>query len=278
MSVAVLPFTSSQDNPDALEAGLGFSESLVTSLEGLSSVTVLSRPDFSDYLADATDRMKSAAALGVAAVIAGEATVTPSRREFAVRVQQPDGRVLLKRTYGGAAADVSSLERRAVGDIVAALNVRLTAADRERLQRAPACGDEAYADHVEGRALLDRKDIPGNLAKAEQAFSRAIAKDPRCVPALIAMADALWSAFNDQGPDQALVDRARQALDSAVALDPDSPSIKRAYAVIYLGTGKPEQADRVILDVIERRPFDDEPHRMRAEILGRQGRTEEAQE
>ncbi len=61
-----------------------------------------------------------------------------------------------------------------------------------------------------------------------------------------------------------------------MALDPDSPSIKRAYAVIYLGTGKPEQADRVILDVIERRPFDDEPHRMRAEILGRQGRTEEA--
>ncbi len=62
----------------------------------------------------------------------------------------------------------------------------LTAADRERLRRVPACGDEAYADHVEGRALLDRKDIPGNLAKAEQAFSRAIAKDPRCVPALIA--------------------------------------------------------------------------------------------
>ena len=276
VSVAVLPFTSSQDHPDALAAGLGFSESLVSALEGLSAVTVLSKPDFSDYLADAADRVKGAGDLGVSAVIAGEATVTPSSREFAVRVQQPDGRVLLNRTYGGAPADVSSLERKAVGDIVAALNVSLTAADRERLRRVPACSDEAYADHVEGRALLDRKDIPGNLAKAEQAFSRAIAQDARCVPALIAMADALWSAFTDEGPDQALVDRARQALDSAVALDPDSPSIKRAYAVIYLRTGKREQADRVILDVIERRPFDDEPHRMRAEILDRQGRTEEA--
>jgi serine/threonine-protein kinase len=73
-----------------------------------------------------------------------------------------------------------------------------------------------------------------------------------------------------------LVDRARQALDSAVAIEPDSPSTKRAYAVIYLGTGKPEQADRAILDVIERRPYDDEPHRIRAEILGKMGRTEEA--
>ncbi len=36
VSVAVLPFTSSQDHPDAIKAGLGFSESLVTALEGLS--------------------------------------------------------------------------------------------------------------------------------------------------------------------------------------------------------------------------------------------------
>lgn len=276
VSVAVLPFTSSQDNPDALKAGLGFSESLVTALEGLSSVTVLSRPDFADYLANSPDRMKGAGELGVTAVVAGEVVATDAQREFTIRVQQPDGRVLLKRLYEGTAADVASLERRAVGDIVAALNMSLTAADRERLRRVPACRADAYTDYVDGRSLLNRKDIPGNRAKAEQAFTRAVGKDPDCVPGLLGLADALWAAFTDEGPDQTLVDRARRALDSAVALDPDSPSIKRAYAIIYLGTGKPEQADRAILDVIERRPFDDEPHRLRAEILGRQGRTEEA--
>jgi serine/threonine-protein kinase len=152
----------------------------------------------------------------------------------------------------------------------------LTAADRERLRRVPACRDDAYADYVDGRALLNRKDIPGNRAKAEQAFGRAVGKDRDCVPGLLGLADSLWSAFTDEGPDPALVDRARESLDAAVAVDPDSPSTKRAYAVIYLGTGRPDQADRAILDVIERRPFDDEPHRLRSEILGRQGRTEEA--
>jgi serine/threonine-protein kinase len=276
VSVAVLPFAASQDHPDALKAGLGFSESLVTALEGLSSVTVLSRPDFADYLAGSPDRVKGAGELGVTAVVAGEVVAAGSRRNFAIRVQQPDGSVLLKRTYGAEAVEVSALERRAVGDIVAALNVSLTAADRERLRRVPACRADAYTDYVDGRSLLDRKDIPGNRAKAEQAFTRAVAKDPACVPGLLGLADTLWATFTDEGPDQTLIDRARQALDSAVALDPDSPSIKRAYAVIYLGTGKPDQADRAILDVIERRPFDDEPHRLRAEILGRQGRTEEA--
>jgi tetratricopeptide (TPR) repeat protein/TolB-like protein len=276
VSVAVLPFTSAQGDPDALKAGLGFSEAIVAALEGLSSVTVLSRPDFSDYLAGAPDRVKSAGALGIDAVVAGSVLIAGSRREFAVRVQAPDGTGLLTRTYKGAPAGVSALEARAVTDIVAAINVRLTAADRERLRHVPACRDTAYAEYVEGRGLLDRKDVPGNVAKAEQAFSRAAATDPRCVPALLGLADALWSAFTDQGPDPALVDRARQALDSAVAIDPDSPSTKRAYAVIYLGTGKPEQADRAILDVIERRPYDDEPHRIRAEILGKMGRSEEA--
>ena len=274
--VAVLPFASGQDSPDAIKAGLGFSESLVTALEGLSAVTVLSRPDAADYLASSPDRVKAAGELGASAVVAGDAAVTSSRRTFAVRVLQPDGRLLLKRTYEGAAMDVSSLERKAVADIVAALNVSLSAADRERLRRVPACRADAYADYVDGRSLLNRKDVPGNRTKAEAAFTRAVGKDPACVPGLLGLADALWAAFTDEGPDQTLVDRARQALDSAVALDPDSPSIKRAYAIIYLGTGKPEQADKAILDVIEHRPFDDEPHRLRAEILGRQGRTEEA--
>jgi len=276
VSVAVLPFTSRQNDAEALKAGLGFSESLVSALEGLSSVTVLSRPDYSDYLADAPDRVKSAGALGIDAVVAGDVLVAGSRREFAVRVEQPDGTVLLKRTYRGGPADVAVLQRKAVTDVVAAINVRLTAADRERLRRVPACRDDAYADYVDGRALLNRKDIPGNRAKAEQAFGRAVGKDRDCVPGLLGLADSLWSAFTDEGPDPALVDRARESLDAAAAVDPDSPSTKRAYAVIYLGTGRPEQADRAILDVIERRPFDDEPHRLRAEILGRQGRTEEA--
>jgi tetratricopeptide (TPR) repeat protein len=184
--------------------------------------------------------------------------------------------VLWTRTYEDEASAVSELERKAAADIVTALSVNLTAADRERLHRVPDCREDAYSDYIDGRALLNRKDIPGNRARAEQSFSRAAARDPRCVPALLGLADALWSGFTDEGPDQDLVDRARQALDSAVAIDPDSPSTKRAYAVIYLGTGKPEQADRAILDVIERRPYDDEPHRIRAEILGKMGRTEEA--
>ena len=276
VSVAVLPFTSSQNNPEALKAGLGFSESLVTALEGLSSVTVLSRPDFSNYVARSADLVKGAGALGVNAVVAGDVIVTDSRREFAIRVQQPDGRVLLKRRYEGPAAEVASLERRAVGDIVAALNVGLTAADHERLRRVPACRDDAYADFVEGRGLLDRKDIAGNMAKAEQAFSRAVTRDPRCAPAFLGLADARWAAYQDQGANAGLVERAREALDAAAALDSDSLSIKRAYAVLYLGTRRAEQAEQAILGVIEHRPFDDEAHRLRAEILGLQGRTEEA--
>jgi serine/threonine-protein kinase len=276
VSVAVLPFTSSQDHPDAIKAGRGFSESLVSALEGLSAVTVLSKPDFSDYLADAADRVKGAGELGVAAVVTGEVSAVDSRREFAVRVEQPGGRILLRKTYEGRTADLPSLERRAVGDIVAALNVSLTAADRERLRRVPACRADAYAECVEGRLLLERKDIPGNMARAEQAFARAVQKDPRCAPGFLGLADARWAAYQDQGPDATLVERAREALDAAAAIDPDSLSVKRAYALLYLGTRRPEQAERVILDLIEHRPFDDEPHRIRAEILGLQGRTEEA--
>ena len=276
VSVAVLPFTSEQAEPDVLKAGLGFSESLVAALEGLSSVTVLGRPDFADYLAAASDRVKTAGELGVSIVVTGRVAIKAPLRQFAIQVQQPDGRMLFTRTYEGRESEVSTLERRAAGDMVSALNVTLTAADRDRLRRVPSCQDAAYLDYVEGRQILDREDLAGNATRAETAFARAATKDPRCAPAFMGLADALWAASEGTARDSASVERIRQALDAAAALDPDSPSVKRAYARVYLGTGKLDQAEKVILDVIEHRPFDDEPHRMLSLTLTRQGRIEEA--
>ena len=154
--------------------------------------------------------------------------------------------------------------------------MRLTAADRERLRRVPACRDDAYGDFVEGRGLLDRKDIPGNMAKAEQAFSRAVARDPRCAPAFLGLAERGGPRTRTRARTRrSSIARARRSTPPRRST-PTASSIKRAYAVLYLGTRRAEQAEQAILDVIERRPFDDEAHRLRAEILGLQGRTEEA--
>ena len=276
VSVAVLPFTSEQAEPDVLKAGLGFSESLAAALEGLSSVTVLGRPEYDDSFAAASDRVKPAGEFGASLIVTGQVTMTGSRRQFAVRVRQANGSQVFARTYAGGASDISTLERRAASDVVSALNVTLTAADRARLGRVPACQEAAYLDYVEGREILNREDLAGNAARAEAAFARAAAKDPKCAPAFIGLADALWAASEGSARDSAAVERIRQALDAAAALNPDSPSIKRSYARLYLSTGRLDQAEDVIRDVIERRPFDDGPHRMLSMILTRQGRAEEA--
>ena len=57
-----------------------------------------------------------------------------------------------------------------------------TPADRDRLLRVPACLPDAFREYAAGRALLAREDVSGNAGKAEDAFLRAAAKDPRCAP------------------------------------------------------------------------------------------------
>ena len=275
VSVAVFPFTAATNEPAAVLAGVGFSESLADALEGLSSIAVLSRPDFISHLAAAPDRLKGAGEVGVSMVVSGEVKPRGATLQFAIRVQQPEGKVVFSRSYEGSESEFSGLQKRAATDVVSALNISLTAGDRERLRRVPACRADAYGDIATGRALLDREDVPGNPAKAEHAFSQAVRKDSRCAPGFLGLADARLAQYRSS-TDPALVEPARQAIDAAAALDPYSPSINRSYATLYLSTGKLDQAEKSVRLVIDRRPLDDEPHRMLSTILSRQGRTEEA--
>ncbi|MCX6550881.1 MAG: protein kinase, partial [Acidobacteria bacterium] len=152
--VAVLPFTDASGNATPDPAAVGFSESVLTALEGLSSVTVLSKADAATHISGSTDVRKSARELGVTMIVTGQAQVIGDRLRFLIGVEQPDGRLVSARTYVGTSAELSTLQARAVQQVVAALNVSLTPADRERLTRVPACRVDAYADYSTGRALL----------------------------------------------------------------------------------------------------------------------------
>ena len=221
--VAVLPFVDTRGAVSASPDAVGFAEALGNALEGLSSVAVLSRPDATEHLHASHDIRKAVAELGVTMVVSGRASSEAARLQFDVDVQRPDGRRVFARTYKGEASAVAALERQAVADIIAAMGIPLTPADRERLRRVPACMPAAYRDYAAGRALLARPDSAGNAAKAEEAFARAAATDPRCAPAFAGLAEARWAEFRDS-KNPALVEPASTAIETACALDPASPA------------------------------------------------------
>ena len=272
--VAVIPPPAGSDGPATAAAGVGFSESLMAALEGLSAVTLLPKPDTAAYFAPSGDARKSARELGVTMIVRPGVARSGNEFQFAVKVERADGQVVLARTYPGTGADISSVQARAVNDVVSALQIVLTPADHARLRRASSCRTDAYSDYASGRALLDREDVAGNAGKSESAFRRAIGTDPMCAPAFAGLADACWAQYRET-KDPTWVQKAQAAIQEALRLDPESPAINKSLAAIYQATGRSKLAEERIREVIAKRPNDDEAHRILSEILDDQGRTEE---
>ena len=194
---------------------------------------------------------------------------------FLVKVERGDGKVVSTREYTANPGSVALRQAQAVKDMVSVLGVALTPEDHARLQRVPACRVDAYPDYVAGRALLEREDLVGNPQKAEDAFLRAVTLDPSCAVGFAGLADARWARYRDSN-DPALAEMASRAIESALRLDDHNPSIQMSVARIYLGRGKPDQAEQIVRQVIAARPKDDAPHRVLGDVLDYQGRTEEA--
>ena len=147
--VAVLPFAASAQDPAAKAAAAAISEVFTSALEGLSSLTLVPKRDTQRYLQASADARKGARALG-AATVSGTVSRAGAVLEFSIRVEQSNGKALTRKSYQGRAAAMASLEAQAVDDVVSALNVTLTSADRERLQRVPACRPDAMAAYCLG--------------------------------------------------------------------------------------------------------------------------------
>jgi tetratricopeptide (TPR) repeat protein/tRNA A-37 threonylcarbamoyl transferase component Bud32/TolB-like protein len=275
-SVAVLPFAGDGGDAAAAPEATGYTEAVIAALEGLSAVSVASsRPDEARYVETSGDLRKRAVSLGVTLIVSGSVTRRGGDRHVGIKVERPHGSVVLSKSYQGTAEGAAALQARAVQDIVSALNVSTTPADRERLRKVPACRPDTYVSLAAGRAALDHPEVDGRLQSAETVFADAAAKDHACALAHAGLADVRVALYG-RTRDAAWMAAAERPILEARRLDPDSPAIKTSLAFYYIRKGLKDQAESVMRDVIGRRPFDDTTHRVLADILEAQGRIEEA--
>jgi tetratricopeptide (TPR) repeat protein len=95
----------------------------------------------------------------------------------------------------------------------------------------------AYPLYQQGRALLDRRDKPGNVDAAIGLLTRAVASDPKFALAHADLADALWEKYR-QTPTPAIRDRAMDEAGRAMELDGELAPVFLIEGRIHEGTGK----------------------------------------
>ena len=273
--IAVMPFDNRTGDATRDYLAAGIAETLMTRLAALGAVTVVSAPSLREGRTLAADVRAAAKELGADLVLTGGVGQSGAHVHIDARLTRPDGTVVWGDTRESPGADFFAPCGALIETLAEALGLDATAGAGGRQRVTPPASAEAFVEYSRGREWLERQDEPRSTALAVAAFERAVQLDPSFARARAALGDALWQQFASTN-DTATATRAREAVESAVSIDPDDPAVRLSLASVYRATGKAGLAALELRRAVELEPANDTAHRLLAQTLASLGRDAEA--
>ena len=180
-TLAVLPFIALGRGKDDAYLGAGLADALITRLGSTGRVVV--RPTSAVLKYAGHDPREAGRELQVDAVLEGKIQRHRSRLRVTVQLVPLSGPTpAWAETFDEEATNVFAVQDRIAEQVARALDLRLGAAERERLTRRHTADASAYQSYLKGRYFWSR--FTGEwLEKALAFFREAVEKDPGfCLP------------------------------------------------------------------------------------------------
>ena len=236
-SIAVLPFENlSEDKANAYFAD-GIQDEILTRLSKIADLKVISRTSTQHYKSAPENLPEIARLLGVAHILEG--SVQKSGDSVRVNVQlikAANDSHLWADTFDRKMTDIFSVESEVAKSIADQLRAKLTGQEEQLIAAKPTDNPEAYDAYLRGLAYtLKTGNTPANAVAAQKYLKEAVRLDPK-----FALAWALLSSTESRGyitqalqPTVALRDEARQAAETALALQPNLGEAVLAKGMYY---------------------------------------------
>src|SRR5213596_2412035 len=232
-SIAVLPFENlSEDKANAYFAD-GIQAEILTRLSRIADLKVISRTSTQQYQSKPANLDEIAKQLGVANVVEG--SVQKAADQVRVNVQLVNvqtGSQLWAETYDRKLTDIFSVESEIAIRIAASLQAKLTGREEQALAAKPTNNPEAYDAYLHGLVFEARSNYSSDaLFKAIDFYALAVRLDPNFALAWARLSGAHALLYFNRG-DTTVARRnaAREALENAQRLQPDSPE-----TLLFLG-------------------------------------------
>ena len=281
-SLAVLPFISLGGSPENSYFADGMTDDIITELSKLSGILIIARNSSWTYKGKSVKVQQVAKDLGVRYVLEGSV-----RREgdtVRINAQLVDalaGQHLWAERYDGSIRDVFALQDKVIGQIVAALAVKLTHDEQARVELAETRSPQAYDAVLRGWAHY-RQGSEDETNKSIALFEQAIALDPGYARAHAALAAASWRIVQSfwesttEGGYQRAFDRMQAAL--AKAMRQPNALAHAVSAEVLSKQGRYEDALTEIGHAMALAPNDPDNYLSKARILNATGQAAQAEE
>ncbi len=278
-TLAVLPFKPllAATRDEALE--LGMTDTLIARLSSIEEVTVRPLSSVRRYGGLEQDALAAGRELQVASVLDGSIQRMENRLRVTVRLLNvADGRQLWTARFDEPQGDVFAVQDSIASRVISALAVRLTDADRRRVERFRSGDPEAYHLYVMARGLWSTRKVE-STERAIGYLERAIERDPdfALLHAGLAECYTIKAVFGTE-PPRPWFARAKRAVERALALDPELPEARitrahiRAHYDLDWAGAEQEYAEVIAVD-----PDNANAHYRLALLRGFSGRLNEGQ-
>jgi TolB-like protein/Flp pilus assembly protein TadD len=229
-SVAVLPFVnmSGDAKDDYLSDGL--SEELLAALGRDPALRIVARTSSFAFKGRSVSVQQIAAQLGVAQLVEGSVRRSGDQLRIVVQlVNGASGFRVWSRDYPLRLRDLFEVQATVANDVVAQL---FPGAGRPHAARRVTTRDlDAYDAFLRARSFQAKPPLRENLEQAAKFFQQAAEIDPNYAVAWARLGTVLLrirtSGFDDSAAN---LQRAHQAIEHALALDPDLPEAHYALA------------------------------------------------
>ncbi len=277
-SIVVLPFTNMSGDPEQAYFADGITEDLTTDLSKISGLFVVARNSAFSYKGRQVDVRTVAEELGVRYLLEG--SIRRVDEQIRINAQLVDGLSgghLWAERFDGAMADVFALQDRVNREIVNALQVNLTAAEKENLNKVETVDAAAYDILLRGVEQYQRFNAE-SMVQARRLFLRAAEIDSGYARAYANIAltyatevNFYWTQDREESIRQGLAYASR-----AMELDDSIPQIYMTRSSLYLSQRQHEAAVEAALRTVEVHPNYADGHATLAFVLSYSGRLEEA--
>ncbi|HJQ22818.1 MAG TPA: FlgO family outer membrane protein [Blastocatellia bacterium] len=232
-SIAVLPFKSL--NADGTEdyLGLGMADTLITRLSRVGRAVVRPTSSVRRYTAGEADAIQAGQELGVDFVLDGSIQRSDDRVRVTARlVRTRDGQPLWADKFDEPFTDLFKVQDAISEKLAAALALKLSGAEQQRLSKRQTASTEAYQLYLKGRYFWDKRTEEG-LKKSTEYFQQAIDLDPAFALAYSGLADA-YAQLPGYGPTASMevYPKARAAAARALELDGDLAEAHNSMAAV----------------------------------------------
>src|SRR5438046_1293383 len=224
-SIAVLPFENlSEDKSNAYFAE-GIQDEILTRLSKIADLKVISRTSTQNYKSTPENLPEIAKQLGVAHILEGRVQKSGDVGRVNVQlIKAADDSHLWADTFDRKLTDLLSVESEVAKAIAEQLRVHLTGREEQVIAAKPTDNPKAYDAYLRGLAYnVQTVYTPANALGAQKYLREAVRLDPKFALswALLSIADARGYITQSLQPTVALREEARQAAETALALQPN---------------------------------------------------------